>query len=113
MIEHSCNDRGGLGSSREVMDGLSEGEGSPECKEHSRRGGARGRMLSGSNEHHPQRLSKEDQKQNWIEEVLNVRHQRKKLSGQKRKKKTAFKGGRQSESIALEVDVAIQVEYVK
>jgi len=95
------------------MEGIIEGEGSPGGRVHSRRGGARGRMVSGSNEQRPQRHSKEDQNLRQIKEVVERRHQRKKKSGRKRKKKTELRGGRQGECKAPEVDSAIQEQNVE
>jgi len=56
-VKLSWNDTGGLGSSRDVMEGIGEAEGSPECRVRSRQGGARGRMVTGCNEQRPQRHS--------------------------------------------------------
>jgi len=48
-VQLSCHDRGGCEGSGEAMDVASERESSPGHIMHSRRGGARGRTVSGSN----------------------------------------------------------------
>jgi len=112
-VELSCNDGEGLGNSREAMDGLSEGEGSPGCRVHRARGGAGGRMVSASNPQRSQRHSKGDQDLCQIQEVVECRHQRKKKSGPKREKAMELGGGRQGESKAPEVDSAIEGKNVE
>ena len=112
-MELGCNDGEGLGSSREVMEGICEGEGSPGCRVHRRRGGARGRMVSGSNEQRCQRHSKEDQNLRQINGEVECRNQLEKKRGRKRKKSTESRGGRQGESKVPEVDPAIQGKNVE
>jgi hypothetical protein len=112
-MELSCNDGGGLGSSREALEGISEEEGSPEYRVHSRQDGARGRMVSGSNEQRLQRRSKEDQKVHQIKELVECPHQRKKNNGRKRKKMKKLVGSSQGESTSPEVDSVIQDQIVE
>jgi len=113
-VEFSCNDGAGLGGSREVMEGASEGESPPECRVHRRQGGTGGRMVSRGNEQRSQLHSKEDQDLCQIKEVVEHRHQRKEKGGRKgEKKKAEFGGGHQGEGRAPEVDSAVQEPNVE
>ena len=91
------------------MGGTSEGERSSGCRMHRRRGGTVGCMVSGSNEHHSQPHSKEDQDLHQIEAVVEHRHQREKKSGQKGQMKTTeFSGSHPGRGRAPEVNLAVQ-----
>jgi len=113
-VEFGCSDRERRGSSGEAMGGTSEGESAIRCRVHSGRGGAGGRMVSGSNEQRSRRHSKENQDSCQIKEMVERRHQRKKKDGKEREKeKTALGEGCPGEGRAPEVDPAVQERNVE
>ena len=90
------------------MDGAREGESSPQCGVHRRRGGTGGRMVSRSNEQHSQLHSNEDQDLRQIQEVVERQHQRKEKRCRKGDKNMAeFERDGQCEGRAPHVDSAV------
>jgi len=83
-VESSCNLNGGHGGSWDTIDGASKGQSSPACRVHSRQGGVRGHMASGSNGKHSWCHAKENQDLQQVMEVLECRHYGKREDGQKR-----------------------------
>ena len=112
-VEFSGDDGEGRRSSGEAMEGISEGEGSTRCRVHRGRGGAGGRMVSGSNEQRFRHHGEENQDLCQVKEVVERRHQKMKKDGREREKeKTELGGGCPGEGRAAEVDPAVQEKDV-
>jgi len=96
------------------MDRAGNRESSPGPRMHSRRGGARGHMVSGSNGQSSRHHGKHDQVLHQIKEVVERQHQGKKEVGWKGKKEETKLGrGCQSEGRTPEVNLTVQEENVE
>jgi len=96
------------------MGGTSQKKSSIRCRVLSGRGAAGGRRVSGSNEQHPRRHSKDNQELCQIRETMQRRHQREKKDGSEgEKEKTALGGGCPGDGRASEVNLAVQDRNVK
>jgi len=91
------------------MYGTRERESSTRGRVHKERGGAGGRMGSGSNELRSRHHGRENCDLCLIKGVLEHRHQRKKMDSRSREEqKMELRGGHPGEGRAPEVDLAVQ-----
>jgi len=92
-VEFTGNDGEGRRSSREALNGTSEEESSTRCSVHRGRGGAGGRMISGSNEQRSRPHGKANQGMCQVKEVVERGHPEKKKDGQEVDKEKKELGG--------------------